>query len=78
MSVRPAGGVSFLSSVPGDPAGVEGLAGRVLPVGRWQPRAFRPVPAHSCAIAIGMAAVLLDEIRLRPHARPLDSDEADK
>jgi hypothetical protein len=50
----------------------------VLPVGRWQPRAFRPVPAHSCAIAIGMAAVLLDEIRLRAHARPLDSDEADK
>ena len=39
---------------------------------------LEPDRAHSCAIAIGMAAVLLDEIRLRAHARPLDSDEADK
>ena len=39
---------------------------------------LEPDRPHSCKTAIGMAAVLLDEIRLRAHARPLDSDEADK
>ena len=31
--------------------------------------------AQSCKVAIGMTAVLLDEIRLRAHARPLDELE---
>jgi hypothetical protein len=33
---------------------------------------LEPDRAHSCKTAIGMAVVLLDEIRLRAHARPLD------
>jgi hypothetical protein len=34
-----------------------------------------PERARSCRNAITMASVMLDEIRLRAHARPLDRDE---
>ncbi|MGH9192594.1 MAG: hypothetical protein ACRDZ0_09020 [Acidimicrobiales bacterium] len=34
-----------------------------------------PERARSCRNAITMASVMVDEIRLRAHARPLDSDE---
>ena len=33
-----------------------------------------PERARSCRNAITMASVMIDEIRLRAHARPLDSD----
>jgi hypothetical protein len=34
-----------------------------------------PERASSCRNAITMASVMLDEIRLRAHARPLDNDD---
>ena len=34
-----------------------------------------PERARSCRNAITMASVMVDEIRLRAHARPLDSDD---
>ncbi|HET6754271.1 MAG TPA: hypothetical protein VFH23_10020, partial [Jiangellaceae bacterium] len=36
---------------------------------------LEPERARSCRNAITMASVMVDEIRLRAHARPLDSDE---
>lgn len=33
---------------------------------------LEPDRAHSCATAIAMTDALLDEIKLRAHARPLD------
>ena len=36
-----------------------------------------PERARSCRNAITMASVMLDEIRLRAHARPLDEPEPD-
>jgi hypothetical protein len=36
---------------------------------------LEPEPARSCRNAITMASVMLDEIRLRAHARPLDEPE---
>jgi hypothetical protein len=36
---------------------------------------FDPERARSCRNAIRMASVMLDEIRLRAHAKPLDRDE---
>jgi hypothetical protein len=33
---------------------------------------LHPEPARSCRNAITMTSVMLDEIRLRAHARPLD------
>ena len=35
-----------------------------------------PERSLSCRNAITMASVMLDEIRLRPQARPLDSDDS--
>jgi hypothetical protein len=34
-----------------------------------------PERARSCRNAITMASVMVDEIKLRAHARPLDSDD---
>jgi hypothetical protein len=34
-----------------------------------------PERARSCRNAVTMASVMIDEIRLRAHARPLDSDD---
>ncbi|HZA77016.1 MAG TPA: hypothetical protein VE623_11590 [Acidimicrobiales bacterium] len=34
-----------------------------------------PEGARSCRNAITMASVMVDEIRLRAHSRPLDSDD---
>jgi hypothetical protein len=34
-----------------------------------------PERARACRNAITMASVMVDEIRLRAHARPLDSDD---
>ncbi|HEY6697215.1 MAG TPA: hypothetical protein VIZ67_03250 [Acidimicrobiales bacterium] len=34
-----------------------------------------PERARSCRNAITMASVMVDEIRLRAHARPLDNDD---
>jgi hypothetical protein len=39
---------------------------------------LEPDRAQSCWVVLTMAKVMLDEVRLRAHARPLDSDEADK
>jgi hypothetical protein len=36
---------------------------------------LEPERAMSCRSAQTMAAVMIDEIRLRAHARPLDSDD---
>ena len=36
---------------------------------------LEPERARSCRNAITMASVMIDEIRLRAHARPLDSDD---
>jgi hypothetical protein len=36
---------------------------------------LHPERARSCRNAITMAAVMVDEIRLRAHARPLDEPE---
>jgi hypothetical protein len=36
---------------------------------------LEPERARSCRNAITMAAVMVDEIRLRAHARPLDEPE---
>ena len=36
---------------------------------------LHPEQARSCRNAITMASVMLDEIRLRAHARPLDEPE---
>ena len=36
---------------------------------------LEPERARSCRNAITMASVMVDEIRLRAHARPLNSDE---
>jgi hypothetical protein len=36
---------------------------------------LEPERARSCRNAITMAAVMIDEIRLRAHARPLDEPE---
>jgi hypothetical protein len=36
---------------------------------------LHPERARSCRNAITMASVMLDEIRLRAHARPLDEPE---
>jgi hypothetical protein len=36
---------------------------------------LEPERARSCRNAITMASVMVDEIRLRAHARPLDSDD---
>ena len=36
---------------------------------------LHPERARSCRNAITMASVMVDEIRLRAHARPLDSDD---
>jgi hypothetical protein len=36
---------------------------------------LEPERARSCRNAITMASVMIDEIRLRAHARPLNSDE---
>jgi hypothetical protein len=36
---------------------------------------LHPERARSCRNAITMAAVMIDEIRLRAHARPLDEPE---
>ena len=36
---------------------------------------LHPERAHSCATAIELAELALDEIRLRAHARPLDEPE---
>jgi hypothetical protein len=33
---------------------------------------LEPDRAHSCRVAVALAAVALDEIRLRAHAGPLD------
>jgi hypothetical protein len=37
---------------------------------------LHPERARSCRNAITMASVMVDEIKLRAHARQLDSDEA--
>jgi hypothetical protein len=37
---------------------------------------LHPERARSCRNAITMCAVMVDEIRLRAHARPLDEPEA--
>src|SRR5215204_4397191 len=50
VSVRRARGLLFLPSVPGDPAGVERLAGRMLPLGRWEPDAFRRVRGRRAGV----------------------------
>jgi hypothetical protein len=36
---------------------------------------LEPVRAQSCRLVLTMAAVMLDEIKLRAHARPLDEPE---
>jgi hypothetical protein len=36
---------------------------------------LEPERARSCRNALTMADVMVDEIRLRAHARPLDSDD---
>jgi hypothetical protein len=36
---------------------------------------LEPERARSCRNAISMASVMIDEIRLRAHARPLDEPE---
>jgi hypothetical protein len=36
---------------------------------------LEPERARSCRSALTMADVMVDEIRLRAHARPLDSDD---
>jgi hypothetical protein len=36
---------------------------------------LEPERARSCRNAITMASVMVDEIRLRAHARPLDNDD---
>jgi hypothetical protein len=36
---------------------------------------LEPERARSCRNTITMASVMVDEIRLRAHARPLDSDD---
>jgi hypothetical protein len=38
---------------------------------------LEPERARSCRNAITMCAVMVDEIRLRAHARPLDEPEPD-
>jgi hypothetical protein len=38
---------------------------------------LEPERARSCRNAITMASVMIDEIRLRAHARPLDEPEPD-
>jgi hypothetical protein len=38
---------------------------------------LHPERARSCRNAITMASVMVDEIRLRAHARPLDESEPD-
>jgi hypothetical protein len=38
---------------------------------------LEPERARSCRNAITMASVMVDEIRLRAHARPLDESEPD-
>jgi hypothetical protein len=38
---------------------------------------LEPERARSCRNAITMASVMVDEIRLRAHARPLDEPEPD-
>ena len=48
------------------------LLGLELDQGR---RAAAPERARSCRNAITMASVMIDEIRLRAHARPLDEHE---
>jgi hypothetical protein len=40
-----------------------------------KPANSAPERARSCRNAITMASVMIDEIRLRAHARPLDSDD---
>ena len=37
--------------------------------------ADEPDRAQSCRVVVGMCRVMLDEIRLRAHARPLNSDD---
>jgi hypothetical protein len=37
---------------------------------------LHPERARSCRNAITMASVMVDEIRLRAHTRPLDSDDS--
>jgi hypothetical protein len=36
---------------------------------------LEPERARSCRNAITMSSVMIDEIRLRAHARPLDNDD---
>jgi hypothetical protein len=48
------------------------MAARDLDEIRAVTEQLEPDRAHSCKVAIGMTAVLLDEIRLRAHARPIE------
>jgi hypothetical protein len=36
---------------------------------------LEPDRAQSCRVVLTMATVMLDEIRLRAHARPIDGDD---
>jgi hypothetical protein len=50
-------------------------ASRILDEIRAVPEQLHPERARSCRNAITMCSVMIDEIRLRAHARPLDEPE---
>ena len=51
------------------------LLGLELDQGAKATEQLAPERARSCRNALTMASVMIDEIRLRAHARPLDSDD---
>jgi hypothetical protein len=53
---------------------VASMAGQLEEV-REVTEQLAPERAQSCRNAITMCSVMVDEIRLRAHARPLDSDD---
>jgi hypothetical protein len=59
-------------------AEVDDLTGRMAELvdeARTVTERLEPERARSCRNAITMCSVMVDEIRLRAHALPLDSDE---
>jgi hypothetical protein len=50
---------------------------RILDEIRAVPEQLHPERARSCRNAITMCSVMIDEIRLRAHAQPLDEAQGD-
>jgi hypothetical protein len=52
-----------------------GMTSRDLDQIRAVTEQLEPDRAQSCQVVVGMCRVMLDEIRLRAHARPIDSSD---